>query len=836
MKRLQIFLLCMALMGSASAQIPTIQSVYQNPWVQVAAASGDGKMTFPRTFTFDALKDGFLVKKIILIWGTSPDEASNSSSHTYMGSVNEGVTWNSPDTISTSGVGDFDLIATIRRNTDGILLSVPFYWGVYGTPPLKLIYRTSSDNGSTWQRFENSTGFTGFPAGQNLGYIRFEHGIIQDADGTLYAPVYIQFEEADGHLHSQRSILMKSTNGGSVWNYVSTIQYTPNLSYTETAIVRCKDGSILAVMRNDPYSLKYQRSTNFGGTAWGTVNYLPGIPANSGVEPVLAMLPNGILALSYGDNIPVASGAPLQRHCYITFSADGNGNSWTTPIQTFTSGATPNLNTKNRSTGYTSIAPLRSNRFLQFSDRGDYRFYGNIPKPTPNPFSVWSKAIELVLNYKNRIDLKSKYATSDIAVSTDLTYTNVAHPEARISGAFDANTDYWNGAFKTASSGFFTIDLLKNHRINALAICLLKGREQSAAISYMADSGTTWTNIKNYNDTTHYTVDYTSFNEINARYIRVDLTSPSAMVGINEIVLFSSADTYEDYAYGAVPQGYTALDTANPCFWVSEGVVPTPSGYKSQRALFMNDNDGNNKALTKSGYSASATKTLEFKLRTKAFSPPPDSGCVQFSLMSGTSNVFHLAVFPKGVIKYYSSGWHIVGHDSVSVPLDTWKTIKVVANASTNKASVYVDGNLIGSNVVKDVTAATTINGFSFGSGGSAPVGDKALFDDVELYTTGSFPLVAAAKKDSIAIKPAMFIIVSPNPADNITKITVKNTVKGPLDLEIYGLYGKKLKSLHYMSEGNTFSVDIPVQEYGRGMYIITVKQNKKVVQTKLLK
>jgi hypothetical protein len=36
-----------------------------------------------------------------------------------------------------------------------------------------------------------------------------------------------------------------------------------------------------------------------------------------------------------------------------------------------------------------------------------------------------------------------------------------------------------------------------------------------------------------------------------------------------------------------------------------------------------------------------------------------------------------------------------------------------------------------------------SINGFCFASSGSSAIGDKALFYDVELYTTGAFPLAA---------------------------------------------------------------------------------------------
>ena len=91
-----------------------------------------------------------------------------------------------------------------------------------------------------------------------------------------------------------------------------------------------------------------------------------------------------------------------------------------------------------------------------------------------------------------------------------------------------------------------------------------------------------------------------------------------------------------------------------------------------------------------------------------------------------------MAVFPNGSVKYYNGTWNSLGA-TTPVPLNTWKAIKVVANAAANIAAIYVDGVLVG-NAAKETAGATTINGFAFASGGSAPVGDNALFDDVRLY------------------------------------------------------------------------------------------------------
>lgn len=820
------------LVSHSFAQVPAINNIHYGGWIKIVQAPVDTAnwMHFPRAISFDIKSGSSIIKKVLLNWETNRDVVQYPMSHGWAGSVNEGVTFNTPSPTITGGTGDLDMMACARRNTDGVMIAIPFYFnntGANPVPPLVFSYFTSADNGTTWTRQTNGGSITGFPSGTQVAGFRFHRGMIQDADGTLYAPAYAQFKDSGAtSFGGHRSLLVKSTNGGATWNYVSTIQYTPGVSYNETTIVRCKDGTILAVMRNDngTDNLAYRRSpTGSNGASWGPLTTVP-LPANAGVDPYLELMPNGILVLSYGDNVPTTG-----RNCMIAYDVNGNGGSWTNVTSTFVGAS----GLGNRSSGYTSIFPLRNNQFLQVSDRALYTYYGTNLYPSPNPFSIWTKKVELVLNYRNRIDLKTKYPARDIAVNTDMTYTDAVHPEAGISGAFDASTDYWSGAFKMANSGYYTVDLKETDVINAVSICLQKGVQQSATIEYSADS-ITWTTLKTYTNVTHYTVDYTSFSPVAARYVRVNVTGSAGKIGLNEINIFRSADTYEDYVYGIAPYGYTPSDAASPDFWVSEGVVPLPSGYKSKRALYMYDNDGTNKELSKVGYSAGAKKTFVFNLRTKGFSTT--SGCVQFRLVSGTTNVFRMAVFPDGVLKYYNGAWHNIGAGTVSVPLDTWKAIKVVADASANTASVYVDGVLIGSNVTKETTSATTINGFLFASGGSTATGDKALFDDVDLLnTTTGLPSRIMAKEEKAVSQP-MELSLSPNPAYDVVTVVVKNNERGPLEIYITDASGKRVKTLSYAAAGNQFSAQVPIQQLAPGLYIVTVKQGNTTLQGKLVK
>jgi len=63
-------------------------------------------------------------------------------------------------------------------------------------------------------------------------------------------------------------------------------------------------------------------------------------------------------------------------------------------------------------------------------------------------YRVWGHIVDIVPSLKNRIDLSGKYAAGSITITTDLTYSDSAHLETRLTGAFDGSTDYWSGALQ----------------------------------------------------------------------------------------------------------------------------------------------------------------------------------------------------------------------------------------------------------------------------------------------------------------------------------------------------------------------------------------------------
>jgi len=714
----------------ASAQL--LQIAHQS-WDEIAHASGTDSlhshMNNPRALSFDVQDgSGNIVKKVLVNWQANRDYAPWPYYHGFMSSTNGEVTYGSP--ITTPNV---DMMTAVRR-LDGTIVAVPFFpkYPAIPTTSFTFTYHTSTNNGTSWNEYLYSDAVNGgvvsFAPHQCVG-MRFHRGIIEENNGDLYAVVYVAFTPDDydatlGH-YQFRSALVKSTNGGRTWNYHSTIQVPTTVSCTETAIVRCADGSWLAVHRSDSdtsgvQDLKQHRSTN-GGLTWSTVVYLPGLSNTNGVDPQLMLMPNGILVLTYGYNTGTADG----RHVRMAFSTDGNGTTWSNDTQTFTgvSGST-------ESTGYTASWPVSAHRFAKITDTGISWSYSS-EFPGGNPYSIRQKVVDLVRTERNRIDLKTKYGLGALTVTTDMNYANATHPEARVSGAFDGSTNYWSGAFKSGTSGTYTIDLLQAHTIDHIGICLPYNTTQSATIELSAN-GSTWTTVKTYTNAKHNAINYTNITNMSARYARVTVTGAGPLVGLNEIELYSTADTFENYAQNQVPYGYSA---PNAGFWVSEGVTPPVTGYKSYRGLYMNDSSSTTQSTITKTVTASATKTFDFRVKTLDFAP--SGGAIQFHLKSGASTAFHLAIFSDGSVKYYNgTSWLSTTGSGApagagTVPLNTWKLVKLVASATTDTATLYVDGVLKGT--VGFRQNVSTIDSFLFGSGGSSPVGDQALFDDVSI-------------------------------------------------------------------------------------------------------
>lgn len=807
-------------------------------WDTIAKATGYDTLCSvwanPKALSFEAPDiNGNIVRKIFINWQTNEDYGPYPYYHGRMSSTNEGATYG-PITTDTycspylpgnlSDGNNVDLMSAIKRR-DGTIIAVPYRVkyppvGHQATKKYYFAYNTSSDNGTTWvHHSDDSTDGGTVSFDSTVLGMRFHHGIIEENDGSLYAPVYA-FYITDT---VWRVVLMKSIDGGVNWNFYSKVQLSPTIDYDETSLIRCANGDWLAVMRSDehvyvngkltkvPLRLKQKRSTNKGLT-WGSVIYAPGINAD-GVNPNLTLMPNGILVLSYGD-VAGATG----RNVHIAFSTD-NGNNWTNDITTF-SGVSGVL----ESTGYTALAPLTAHRLLQITDQGISWSYGS-KTPSPNPYAIKQKIIDLVRTQRNRIDLKTKYAQGAITVTSDFPASyDSAHPEARISGAFDGSTDYWSGAFKSGTSGTFTIDLQQAQYLNAIGVCMRVNNAETATVAFSLDS-LSWTTVKSYTNIIQQCLDYTDITPIKTRYIRVNVSGADSLLSLNEIELYSIADSYENDAQNLVPDGYTTLPSGG--FWVSEGVTPLPTGYQSRRALFMKDADDSRCEITKLT-SAETSKTLEFRIRTKAFASY--AGAIQWKIVSNSTYAFRMRVTPSGTVQYYDgTSYHTIS--GITIPADTWTLVSVTANASTGTGTISINGGA--AHAIGKETTVSSLNGFSFSSGGAASVGDQALFDDVSFYGASPGSRHAVANEESKPISK-LSITASPNPAHGFINLIIENATKGEAGVQFVNALGQ-VQNFSYKTPGGKLVQRVPINSLAAGMYIIIVKQGNDFAQTKLV-
>lgn len=680
------------------------------------APSGENFASFPKTVSFDIVNgSNETVRRALLSWSTGADDpaiTNFSRKHTD----NRGSSYSS--TVTSPNI-DFGT-AIKRRNGEIIALNFKPNYSTYWhaarqtnvtRPDGTFTYHTSTDNGATWTT--HTDGSLSWGSNVVVG-MRFHADMLEDNDGNLYAGGYMLFElnslqnEAD---YSAR--IMKSTNGGKDWVYLSTA--LPGAS--EMTMARCKDGSWLLVGRTDT-GLLQTRSTN-NGTTWSTpVSLSTGFPSGLIVDPRLLLMPNGVLVLSYG-SMNATPGAG--RDVRIAFSADGNGTTWTNHTSTFVGNGGV---LGEESTGYTGIFPITSDSLLQISDTGTHWSYAaGWENATVNPFSIWQKRIGVGLARRGRLDLKSLYANNLISVTSDMNYSNANHPEARLAAVFDGSVDYWSGAFRQASSGEVVIDLGKVYNITSLGIALQYGRAESASISFSQD-GVNWGQpVKTYTNAVHHAIDYTDFAvPISARYVEVVVSSGQTLTSLGEIEIYTTVDSFESDPYLSVPAGYTSSGMT----WVTES-----NAYRSARALLIND--GSTTALAKISKNVETTKSKRLSVHVE---PISIAHAIMIDLIGKNNEVaYHVGIFPDGSVKAYNgSSWSVIGSATAStVAIGTGAYAKITIEAPTLNANalLYVNGVYKGA-IAPLASGVTGLKGFVFSSGSTAGTGDVARFDDVE--------------------------------------------------------------------------------------------------------
>ena len=180
-----------------------------------------------------------------------------------------------------------------------------------------------------------------------------EHDPVQVGDELIYADYRRNFFNPGGSVPEKRvPTAMVSSDGGRSFKYRSLIARDPSGkdSLGEPVLAKGVNGELVCVIRRADQvqkSMIITRSADRGKswTKWKPLDEL----GKMGVMPDLRTLDCGVMALSYG--------RPGVR---LTFSLDGTGREWTTPIVIFEG----DHRIYAHSCGYTMMMPLDESSFL----------------------------------------------------------------------------------------------------------------------------------------------------------------------------------------------------------------------------------------------------------------------------------------------------------------------------------------------------------------------------------------------------------------------------------------------------------------------------------------
>jgi hypothetical protein len=182
--------------------------------------------------------------------------------------------------------------------------------------------------------------------GEPISRMYVRRSILELPNGDLLASAYGHFEadkfasEYAPKMNKSRSFLMRSTNHGENWTYISTIASDPveQEGFGEPALVRLshgpRAGRLICLMRTGRENPVYQSESDDEGKTWTRARPLHWFYSRFGrsrpivgVDPDVVEMQDGTLAMSYGHK------PDYREHGnYVAFSLD-QGNSWTSVTQ-----------------------------------------------------------------------------------------------------------------------------------------------------------------------------------------------------------------------------------------------------------------------------------------------------------------------------------------------------------------------------------------------------------------------------------------------------------------------------------------------------------------------
>ena len=665
-------------------------------------------------------EDGRPSRNVLVSWQANEDVASAASERTLIRSTDNGHSFPSGHTDGISGV--------YRKLRDGDILGVEFIPAkVLDAHRLLLLQKRSSDGGRTWKTEQSlfTTDKTFDSATFDRG-IRVHRDIVEDPQGNLLMTYYTA-SQGDSAGSSEVAI---SRDKGRTWRRYATV-FPPqgNRSFNETGISWAANGELVAVARSHVGSTLSQMHTARsadGGKTWSaavpvTISTASGEPApQTGVMPMLRLLPNGIMSLTFGrpDN-------------WVAISPDGLGNGFEqaqVTYQNFPEQDTGAFQRSHGSSGNGASAVVGSNRILQVGDNcapswgcpaTDSGFQ------VDGEYRVWKKFIDIAAPGVGRIDLLSKFHSGQITVDTDMKGTNRHLPELRPVGAIDGSTDWAASAVRATrdGKGTYTLNLDRVYTLTKAGLSLHPGLPSTAVVEVSTDR-TQWTKVADTGALRSYALTYYPIDRVAAKYVRVTVDDPNrGLALLNEIELYSTADSFENDAVGYVPRGYTNAIGAT---------VTTKDTGGDGHALRLAD-AWNDKIAQATWVSAPAqAQSLKFRFQSVGYARSLSFVTNGVNASGAPVTAFQIAVQSDGRLAWYSAAtraWTKFTTVEQAIPQKQWRGIEV--RATLTAAEVFIDGTLVGT-VPPTNAGVTALTGHTFSTSGTTPTYDNFVIDDVE--------------------------------------------------------------------------------------------------------
>lgn len=691
--------------------------------------STNTQAAFPSVAGYDTVDSaGRPTRQLAVSFSTGKDVPGDNTPSTRVMSPDGGYTFPASSYTQAPPPG------TVTRLRNGTFFGVGFKpVAATATTATFTTYR-STDDGATW-----TTGTALFDLGATLrtatadGGPRTHSFPVELADGTILVSIYGTY--TDHPTGVNRSQVQASTDGGSTFIRRGVIANpdTTN-SYPEAAIGQLPNGNLLSVVRHhvsgNLATPVWTTSTN-GGTTWAALQtlsvswpygydpYDDTTKALLGVAPALRLMPNGVVLLS--------SGRPDN---WVAISSNGQGTGW---VGQLTYRNCPTTGSRvHGSTGNTGIASVASNRAIQVGDNCELTWSCTNTSETgftvDKQTRIWRRFVDVLTPDVGKIDLAGKYRLGQVTVDTNMTWTDPAHPRARVDGALDGSTEYWSSAVRSGGPGSYVLTLDHPYDLTRIGLSLRNGRLASGRV-YASTDGVNWgTPIVDAANRTHYALEYFPLaTPTPARYVKVEVDASTTCddaqttqcAFLNELELYSRIDSFENDPMNNRPRGYTGQVLS----WVT-----WENGPGSNRALRVVDNDPNAQARVDWIGTAGTSRVLDFRVKPAAMPSALLFDVLGRNSAGTTVPAFHLAVFSDGSLaRHDGSNWYVMTAPGL-VPVGQWTTLRV--EATTTSATLYVNGTVRAS-LIAPTTTTSTLVGHTFASGGTKPTGDDFLIDDV---------------------------------------------------------------------------------------------------------